>query len=96
MSSRLQQLARAVTVLGDQSRGPARTVDAVSARIDGAAGIISAMPDVPERGQALSALLACRRELARAGRELSAFAPEARGFASRLVGGAGGGPAETA
>lgn len=54
MSSRLQQLARAVTVLGDQSRGPARTVDAVSARIDGAAGIISAMPDVPERGQALS------------------------------------------
>ena len=47
MSSRLQQLARAVTVLGDQSRGPARTVDAVSARIDGAAGVISAMPDVP-------------------------------------------------
>ena len=42
MSSRLQQLARAVTVLGDQSRGPARTVDAVSARIDGAAGVISA------------------------------------------------------
>jgi len=39
MSSRLQQLARAVTVLGDQSRGPARTVDAVSARIDGAAGM---------------------------------------------------------
>ena len=96
MSSRLQQLARAVTVLGDQSRGPARTVDAVSARIDGAAGVISAMPDVPERGQALSALLACRRELAQAGRELSAFAPEARGFASRLIGGAGDGPAETA
>lgn len=96
MSSRLQQLARAVIVLGDQSRGPAKAVDAISARIDGAAGVISAMPDVPERGQALSALIACRRELDRASRELSAFAPEARGFASRLVGGAGGGPAETA
>ena len=95
MSSWLQQLARAVTVLGDQSRGPARTVDAISARIDGATGVISAMPDAPERGQALSALIACRRELARASRELSAFAPEARGFASRLVGGAGGGRAET-
>lgn len=80
MSSRLQQLARAVIVLGDQSRGPAKAVDAISARIDGAAGVISAMPDVPERGQTLSALIACRRELDRASRELSAFAPEARGF----------------
>ena len=47
MSSRLQQLARAVTVLGDQSRVPAITVDSSSARIDGATVVISAMPDAP-------------------------------------------------